>query len=52
MKKCCWTEEEKDYFSAECDEEKAFWLDWNYLRNFDFCPYCGKKIKIKKLLDS
>lgn len=45
MKECYWKENEEGMYEAECDNDRDFWLEWGLLRNFDFCPYCGKKLR-------
>lgn len=44
---CTWEENEEGWYAAKCENENEsdFWLSWFLLRNFDYCPYCGKRIK-------
>lgn len=35
-------------FKPRCNNNEDDFRDWNCIRHFKYCPYCGKKIVIKE----
>lgn len=35
-------------FKPSCNNNEDDFRDWEWIRHFRFCPYCGKKIEIKE----
>lgn len=33
-------------YKPSCNDDEDDFMDWNWIRHFEFCPYCGKKIKV------
>lgn len=33
-------------YKPECNNDEDDFRNWDYIRHFKFCPYCGKKIYI------
>lgn len=32
-------------YKPSCNNDEDDFRDWNWIRHFKYCPYCGKKIK-------
>ena len=47
---CTWTEDDDGVWSTQCGEMFEFTNDGLPENRFEFCPYCGKYIKVRGTL--
>ena len=33
-------------YKPSCNDDEDDFRDWDWIRHFRYCPYCGKKIKV------
>jgi ribosomal protein L33 len=45
---CEWSKESTFWYTSSCNKEEGF--NSLELTRFKYCPYCGKKIKLKETL--
>lgn len=49
MKKCIWVEDKEDGFYMTACQGQFMFNDGSVTDNFfQYCPFCGKEIKVKK----
>lgn len=34
-------------YKPSCNNDEDVFRDWDYIRHFKYCPYCGKRIVVK-----